>query len=53
MVTSKGDQTRKSGTLLGRTRLIRVSVRRAAQQEVVAFLNLLKRVRVIVPDQKY
>lgn len=48
VVTSKSDQARQCSSLLGRSRFLSMGVRCAAQQEVMAFLNLLERKGVIV-----
>ena len=49
VVTSKSDQTRECFSLLGWAGLVSMGVRCAAQEEVVAFLDLLERVRIVVP----
>jgi hypothetical protein len=48
VVTSKSDQTRQCLALLRRTRLVGMGVRCAAQKEVVAFFDLLERIRVVI-----
>jgi hypothetical protein len=50
MVTSERNQTRKCLALLRWTRLIGVCVGGAAQEEVVALLDLLECVGVVIPD---
>lgn len=49
MVTSKCDKSRQGRALLGRARLVCMSVWWAAQKKVVAFFDLLKSIRVVVP----
>jgi len=48
MVATKGDQTRQCLALLGWAGLLSICVRRAAQEKVVAFFDLLQRVGVVI-----
>ena len=50
VVTSKRNQTRKCLALLRWARLVGVCVGRAAQEEVVALLDLLECVGVVIPN---
>jgi len=53
VVTSKGDHTRECFAMLRRTGLVGVGVGSAAQEEVVALLDLLERVRIVVPEHHH
>ena len=52
VVTSESDKTRQCLTLLGRAGLIGVGVWCAAQEEVVALLDLLERKCIVVSFQR-
>jgi hypothetical protein len=52
MVTSERNQTRKCLALLRWTGLVGVCVWCAAQEEVVALLDLLQRIGVVIPDEQ-
>lgn len=49
VVTSESDHTGECLAVLGRTRLVGVGVGSAAQEQVVALLNLLEGIGIVIP----